>query len=169
MVFHICNSSHHRLQLEGVEIVKKAGLDDKQIMSNAWVHMNYYGIESVPYPGVELIDYFIQQGFPILIFKTMYTEDLGFDKKNITYRQFPILFESNEIVMLGNDNINQTRIPGDITYLELRKFDIKMRVGEDLDIDPCNLLIQDIFFNMLCHSINAESTRPESIIDHKQI
>ncbi|MBS3174482.1 hypothetical protein J4440_01240 [Candidatus Woesearchaeota archaeon] len=89
--------------------------DGCMVSSNAWVLMNYYGRDSKDAPRKELLDYEIDKGYRIVMFKFVGEPDYIKDKDFLKNKK--ILYENEKFFIFGDKNICKEKERVDRSYL----------------------------------------------------
>jgi len=115
-------------------------LDKCAVLSDAWVHMNYYGINTENPPANRLINKYVERGYVFVYFAHIEKLQEKYPKEK---------FRNSQLVIFGDGCTENTRK----TYLENKKISELEERGKVLDINPCNLMFKGTL-NSLCNWIN---------------
>jgi len=112
------------------------------LASNAWVHLNYlYKITTESAPSAEILDYKINQGYRVLLFKHITEPSYTFDREFI--KKFQILKENERYILLGKEDLCADAKKADKTYLESMTEFYKIGYNESFHISAYELLFTD--------------------------
>lgn len=115
-------------------------IDNCSLASNNWVHLNYLGRKTIPFPPEEMVKKYIDEGYRIILFynniEPSYTHNQEF------LSTLPIIHEEDRFIILGDKNkckdINSIKY--DSTYLERFRDKIRFLTNQEADISPKAIL-----------------------------
>lgn len=154
-VFPICSYSNKEELQHGIRVLSSLGLDEGQVLSNLWVHLDYLGIDSMPYPGIENLESYVGDGHKVALFRNFHFGDTGFFMNESRIAEYPLIYNDSILVVIGNNSRQASPLRMDMTYLELRALDYRLRTGKELDIEPCLYVFPAVWLERPCIRANA--------------
>lgn len=123
-------------------VASKLKLDDCMVMSNAWPYLNYFGVVSDSNPWEGMVDYQIQMGKRIVLFKSLGEPEYV---KNETYlSQFPVIENTSEYVILGRKDLCAEKAPVKKSYLET------LKENKNVTVTDCEIFLS----KKICDRVN---------------
>lgn len=128
--------------------------------SNEWVMLNYLGKTTEVSPRKELLKKRINEGdFIILFYKTPEPEWVR-DKYFI--KQFSVIYESNEFIILGEKGKCNPEEKVDKTYVELTSNEVNEIYNYTINTNPCfTLFNKNSFIEKACNFINFKGFKQD--------
>ncbi len=108
------------------------------VSSNRWVYFNYLGIPAVPNPRDFRLEEYVNEGYRIIIFRDPepdYARNLSF------LRQFPVIEEGNNYVVIGNESLCLDPYVINSTYHQQLNESIYIGYGYPVEKDPLKIVI----------------------------
>lgn len=118
---------------DAIDTLGSNQLDTCRVLSNAWTIMNYLGQPSEPFPRKELVGKSINEGNIVIFFSQIGEPEWA----NRTFvREFPAIYESDSMVILGTDACNPQR-RYEHNYLTLLHDKIETVHNVSINTNPC--------------------------------
>jgi len=132
------------------EEAKSMNISECSIMSNAWVFLNYYGVQAMPAPHEVLIDKKLNENQTILLFrhiKDPYYSDEFFSK----YQNYTIYDKEGIIILSKGCDTSKNKV-----HIYLNEFnEIYHEIYSNYkSIGYCDVLFKNSFINRLCMRMN---------------
>lgn len=134
------------------EKINTLNLSQCNIMSNGWVPLNYLGIKSLPSPREQLVNYSIEKGEVIVLFKNIWEPEYVHNSSFIS--KFNTILEDDSVVIIGNDNCSgkntnkNNRL--DTTYTEKLNEITVLLYNESTETNPCSILFENNYIKKGC-------------------
>ncbi|MBI4158642.1 DUF2029 domain-containing protein [Candidatus Woesearchaeota archaeon] len=131
-----------------------------KVSSNEWVMLNYLGKTTEIFPRKELLQKRIYEGnFIILFYKTPEPE---WTRNKEFIKQFPVLYESTDFVILGKKGKCNPEGKVDKTYVELTSREVNEIYNYTINTNPCfTLFDKNSFVEKTCNFINFKGFKED--------
>ena len=116
-----------------IDILRQNNLDNCRLLTNAWPIMSYLGQPSEPFPRRELVGKSVEEGDIIVLFPSIAEPEWA---QNRTFvREFPVIYESDDLIMLGNGCNAPRRY--EHNYMLLLSEKISRAYNISINTNPC--------------------------------
>ncbi|MBN2042498.1 MAG: hypothetical protein JW754_01705 [Candidatus Aenigmarchaeota archaeon] len=108
------------------------------LSTNRWVYFNYLGIPAEANPRKSRVGEYVDKGYRIIIFRDQEPDYAG----NVSFlRQFPVIAEGPDYVMIGNESLCLETYAVNRTYHEYLNESIFAEYGYPVEKDPLKIVI----------------------------
>ncbi len=139
--------------LDAIDNIESLGYGNCSLLSNGWVMLNYYGKSCDFFPSKDLVSKRIEEGHKILIFYDITEPDYSNNRSFLFSNN--VLYESDEYVILGREDICLEEQIYDITYVEGVSGKIFEMYGYEINTNPCFLMFHNLeIAQKVCNFVN---------------
>ncbi len=140
---------------KSTEQIKALNLEDCLLYSNAWVALNYYGMNAKPSPREFEVQKLINKGEKIIFFYEQQEPNFIFNKTYINL--FPIMYQNNQYFILGNNKECTRKQPYTTSYLQGTHDSILEKTNKTMNINPCTIMFSNIeIMEKTCNMIHMK-------------
>jgi len=109
------------------------GLDECAVSSNVWVHVNYLGKPSIPFPAENLVEDYINEGYRVILFKGV--SEPAYVNSPELLEKYSFIENTTSYVILGNENEckDPAEVKYDLSYLDRLDNEIFAMHGYHID------------------------------------
>ena len=140
MVFALIFSCFYGLEFsreKWQEYVEKGAELGCGVKSNIWPILNYYGVVAESAPKEELVEYYIDEGYYILLAYSAREPTYTLDSEFL--HQFPVYFEDSRMIILGSGCAEINTV--DKLYLDELNESIYLIHNYTIETDPYQVLL----------------------------
>ncbi len=101
---------------EIVDKIKEVKKEKCMIYSNAWTYLQYYNLQAIPFPSKNEVNDTINKGGIMVILYNVHEPSYSSNKTFL--RKFPIIYESNNYIILGRKNLCESIYEWNKSYIE---------------------------------------------------
>lgn len=121
-------------------------------LSNIWVHLLYYGVNTGPAPHRDNIKHFLDEGYNIFLLRNIGDPDYVSDSEFMN--SLPLISQEENFYFIKND-VCLKHSPY-TSYMHGIKQDIFTRFGYEININPCFVLANNIsILERTCNLVNG--------------
>lgn|SRR3989344_85515 len=140
--------------------LNELNLKECRIFSNEWVALNYIGKTTEIFPRKELLEKRINEGNIIILFYK--TPEPEWAKDKTFLKQFPVLHESKEFIILGEKGKCNPEEKVDKNYVELTSKEVSEIYDYTINTNPCfTLFDKKPLLEKTCNFVNLKGFKQD--------
>ncbi len=146
---------------DAISKLNELNIEECRVFSNEWVMLNYLEKTTEIFPRKELLQNRIKEGGIIVLFSKTPEPEWAKDKNFL--KKFPVLYESNKFIILGEKGKCNPEERIDKTYVELTSKEVNEIYNYTINTNPCfTLFDKKPLLEKTCNFVNFKEFKQDA-------
>ena len=137
---------------KSIKQLEELTLNNRSLMSNGWVPINYFGRPCKPFIRKELVNKRINEGEIILLFP--HIGEPNYTRNETFINELPIIFRNKDYIILGDKTKYKKITIENRTFIKKINDGIFEAFGYNITTDPCVILFDNSILTKICYFVN---------------